>query len=138
MTYLDRMGEGLIGSKKNSLRRSLRLRHFTEGGRPAKWAGRRGRVRGGGGTWRWRRLLGGSETVRRRGLRQLQVARGIKSHPASAGELRDLGSIPGRGRSSGRGRGNPLQYSYLENPLDRGAWRATVRRVAKSDTTDAY
>ena len=42
MTYLDRMGEGLIGSKKNSPRRSLRLRHFTEGGRPARWAGRRG------------------------------------------------------------------------------------------------
>ena len=76
--------------------------------------------------------------MRRQGLRQLQVALGIKSPPASAGQLRDLGFIPGWGRSSGRGRGNPLQYSCLENPMDRGAWRTTVRGVAESDTTDAY
>ena len=76
--------------------------------------------------------------MRRRGLRQLQVALGIKSPPASARELRDLDFIPGWGRSSGRGRGNPLQYSCLENPMDRGAWPATVRGVAQSDTTDAY
>ena len=44
----------------------------------------------------------------------------------------DSGSIPGLGRSSGKGNGNPLQYSCLENPMDRGAWRATVHRVAKS------
>ena len=44
----------------------------------------------------------------------------------------DLGSIPGLGRSPGEGKGNPLQYSCLENPMDRGAWRATVRWVAKA------
>ena len=46
----------------------------------------------------------------------------------------DLGSIPGLGRSSGEGNGNPLQYSYLENPMDRGAWWATVHWIAKSQT----
>ena len=46
----------------------------------------------------------------------------------------DLGSIPGSGRSSGEGNGNPLQYSCLENPMDRGAWWAIVHRVAKSQT----
>ena len=45
---------------------------------------------------------------------------------------RKFGLIPGSGRSSGRGHGNPLQYSCLENPMDRGAWQATVHRVAKS------
>ena len=44
----------------------------------------------------------------------------------------DLGSIPGSGRSPGEGNGNPLQYSSLENPMDRGAWRATVHGVTKS------
>ena len=47
----------------------------------------------------------------------------------------DLGSIPGLGRSPGGGHGNPLQYSYLENPMDRGAWQAAVHRVAPLDTT---
>ena len=46
-----------------------------------------------------------------------------------------LGSIPGSGRSPGEGNGNPLQYSCLENPMDRGAWRATVYGVTESDTT---
>ena len=46
----------------------------------------------------------------------------------------DLGSIPGLGRSPGGGQGNPLQYSCLENPMDRGAWWATVRGVTKSQT----
>jgi len=50
---------------------------------------------------------------------------------ASAG---DLGSIPGSGISPGEGKGNPLQYSYLENPMDRGAWWATVHGVAQSRT----
>ena len=50
--------------------------------------------------------------------------------------VRDLGSIPGSGRSPGEGRGNPLQYSGLENPMDRGAWWATVHGAAKeSDMT---
>ena len=47
----------------------------------------------------------------------------------------DWGSIPGLVRSAGGGHGNPLQYSCLENPMDREAWRATVHRVAASDTT---
>ena len=53
---------------------------------------------------------------------------------ASACDEGDLGSIPGLGRSSGEGNGNPLQYSCLENPMDGGAWRATVHSVAKSQT----
>ena len=51
---------------------------------------------------------------------------------ASAYNVGDLSSIPGLGRSSGEGTGNPLQYSCLENPMDRGAWQATVHGVAKS------
>ena len=53
---------------------------------------------------------------------------------ASACNAEDLGSVPGLGRSSREGNGNPLQYSCLENPLDRGAGRATIHRVAKSRT----
>ena len=49
----------------------------------------------------------------------------------SACSAADLGSIPGSGRSPGEGNGNPLQYSCLENPMDRGAWRATVHGVAR-------
>ena len=52
--------------------------------------------------------------------------------PANAGDVRDTGLIPGLGRSSGGGHGNPLQYSCLKNPMDRGAWLATVHQVAKS------
>ena len=52
----------------------------------------------------------------------------------SAGDIREAVSIPGSGRSPGGGHSNPLQYSYLENPMDRGAWQATVQRVAKSWT----
>ena len=50
----------------------------------------------------------------------------------NAGDSGDVGSIPGLGRSSGEGNGNPLQYSRLENSMDRGAWPATVHRVTKS------
>ena len=55
---------------------------------------------------------------------------------ASACSAGDLDSIPGWGRSPGEGNGNPLQYSGLENPVDRGAWRATVHGVTESDTTE--
>ena len=58
----------------------------------------------------------------------------VKNPPANAGDIRDLGSIPGLGRSLGEGYGNPLQYSCLENPMHRGAWRATVHRVTQSQT----
>ena len=53
---------------------------------------------------------------------------------ASVYNMRDLGLIPGLGRFPGEGNGNPLQYSCLENPMDRGAWQDTVHRVAKSWT----
>ena len=56
----------------------------------------------------------------------------------SACSVEDLGLTPGLGRSSGEGNGNPLQYSCLENPMDRGAWRATVHGVAKSQTQLHY
>ena len=56
----------------------------------------------------------------------------VKNLPASAGDIRDVGWIPGLGRSPGGGHVNPLQYSCLENPMDRGAWQATVPRVTKS------
>ena len=59
----------------------------------------------------------------------------VKNPPASAGDVRDAGSVPGFGRSSGGGHGNPLQYSCLENPMDRGAWQATAHGVAESDMT---
>ena len=58
----------------------------------------------------------------------------IKNLPANAGDIRDLGLIPGWGISPADGNGNPLQYSCLENPMDRGAWLATVHGVAKSQT----
>ena len=62
-----------------------------------------------------------------------QVVLVVKNPPASAGDV-EVGSIPGLGRSPGEGHGNPLQYSFLENPVDRGAWRATVHGFAKSWT----
>ena len=58
----------------------------------------------------------------------------VKYPPASAGDTREEGSIPGLGRSLGGGQGNTLQCSCLENPMDRGAWWATVHRVTKSWT----
>ena len=59
----------------------------------------------------------------------------VKNLPASAGDTRDAGSIFESGRSPGEGNGNPLQYSCLENPMDRAAWRTTVPGVAESETT---
>ena len=66
--------------------------------------------------------------------RASQVALVVKNLPANAGDARDVGSIPDSERSPGVGNGNPLQYSCLENPMDGGAWRATVHGVAKSRT----
>ena len=63
-----------------------------------------------------------------------QVMLVVKNTPANAGGSRDVGSIPGWGRSPGRGHSNPLQYSCLENPVDRGAWWPTVHGVPKSWT----
>ena len=75
------------------------------------------------------RCLHGSFSL---GASQVELA--VKNLPTSAGDIRDVGSISGFGRSPGGGHGNPLQYSCLENDMDRGAWRATVHRVTKSWT----
>ena len=61
-----------------------------------------------------------------------QVVPMVKNLPANARDVRDVGLIPGSGRSPGGGLGSPLQYSCLENLMDRGAWRAAMQRVAKS------
>ena len=66
-----------------------------------------------------------------------QVVIVVKKPPANAGDIGDTGSIPGEGRSPRVGNGNPLQYSYLENPMDRGARCAKTHRVAESDVTEA-
>ena len=58
----------------------------------------------------------------------------VKNPPANTGDTREAALIPGSIRSPGEGNGNPLQYSCLENPMDRGAWRAIVRGVPKSQT----
>ena len=61
----------------------------------------------------------------------------VKHLPTNAGNVGDVDLILGSGKSPGRVNGNPLQYSCLENPVDRGAWQAIVQRVAKSDVTEA-
>ena len=66
--------------------------------------------------------------------RTSQVVLVVKNLSVNAGDVRDVGSVPGSGRSPGGRHGNPLQYSCLGNPMDRGAWRAAVHRVAKSWT----
>ena len=58
----------------------------------------------------------------------------VKNLPANSGDIRDTHSIPGSGKSPRKGNGNPLQYSCLENPRDRGAWQPTAHKVAKSWT----
>ena len=67
-------------------------------------------------------------------VRASQVALVLKNPSANEGDIRDTGLIPGLGRSPGGGQDNPLQYSCLENPMDRGAWLARVHRVAKNET----
>ena len=61
----------------------------------------------------------------------------VKNAPANAGDVRDVGSIPGWGRSPGGGHGNLLQHSCLENTMDKGVWQATDHRVAELDMTEA-
>ena len=63
-----------------------------------------------------------------------QMLQEVKNPPASARDVKDAGSIPGSGRSPEEGNSNPLQYSCLENPMDRAAWWATVHTVAQSQT----
>ena len=90
-------------------------------------------------------MLGKIEGRRRRGRKRMRWLDGItdtmgtnlgklvvKNLPPNAGDIRDVSSIPGWGRSPGGGNGHPLQYSCLVTHMDRGAWRATVLRVAKS------
>ena len=93
-----------------------------------------------GGSFSWRKGLGkpvegvlGSDA----GLQGYQGGLVVKNLPANIGDARDVGSIPGLGRSPGRGHGNPLQYSCLENSMDRGAWWTIVHRVTESDMTEA-
>ena len=67
--------------------------------------------------------------------RASQVVLVVNDPPANARDIRGVGSIPGSGRFPGGGLGNPLQYSCLENPMDRGAWWATVTESQESDIT---
>ena len=66
------------------------------------------------------------------GLTLPQVALVVKNLSAGAGDIRNVGSIPGSGISPGGGHGNSLQYPCQKNPMDRGAWYSTVHRVAES------
>ena len=61
-----------------------------------------------------------------------QIVLRVKNPPANAGDVKDTGSVPGSGRFPRGGHGNPLQYSFLENPMNRGAWSAKVHKVAQS------
>ena len=76
---------------------------------------------------RFKQLLGKGGDAR-----AFQVVLVVKNLPANAGDIRDTGFIPGSGRYPGGGHSNPLQYSCLENPMDRRVWQATVHGVAKS------
>ena len=66
------------------------------------------------------------------GILRNRASQMVKNPPANAGDIRDLGLIPGSGRSPGGGHGNPPQYSCLKNPMDRGAWWVTVHGVTES------
>ena len=66
--------------------------------------------------------------------RASQVVLVVKNLPAKAGDVKHVSWIPGSGRPPGGERGNPLQYSWLENPTDRGGWQAMVHRVSKNQT----
>ena len=98
--------------------------------------------------WKWSRSVV-SDSLRLKGLQPTRLLRpwdfpgkrtGVGCHcclQCAKYCVKDVSSIPGLGRSPGGGRGNPLQYSCLENPMDRGAWQAPVHRVAKSWTQQA-
>ena len=89
----------------------------------------------GGAWWATSPRAAESDTTERLHFhRASQVALVVKNLSANAGEKGEVNLIPGWGRSPGGGHGSPLQYSCLENPMDRGAWWATVRRVTKSRT----
>ena len=68
----------------------------------------------------------------------LLVVQLVKNSPANAGDIRKVALIPGLGRSTGGGHGNPPQYPCLENPMDRGSWQATIHRVPKSQMTEDF
>ena len=72
-------------------------------------------------------------------ISQLKISQFLEifCYNCDAGDSRDMGLIPGSGRSPGGGNGNPLQYSCLENHMDKGSWRAMVHTVAESDMTEA-
>ena len=76
-----------------------------------------------------------NEQIEGKNKRAVMVA-SVKNPPAIAGDAGEAGLIPGLGRSLGEGNSNPLQYSCLENPMDREAWWATVHRVAKDATEE--
>ena len=83
------------------------------------------------------KLLAPGHTALQQAQSSLLFGKGVvKNLPANAGDIRDVGSVPGSGRSPGGGHGNPLQYSYLDKPRGRGAWRAIVHKVAESDSTE--
>ena len=84
-----------------------------------------------GGAW-WAAISGVAKSRTR--LSDLAAAAVVKNLSANAGDIRDAGSIPGSGRSPGRVHGNSLQYSCLENPMDRGGWQTIVHRVTKIQT----
>ena len=82
-------------------------------------------------------LLGEKKAVSRgHNIPETMVALVVENPPASIGGITDSDSIPEWGRSPGGGHGTPLQYSCLENPMDRGAWWATVHRVEESGMTE--
>ena len=67
-------------------------------------------------------------------IKASEVVLVVESMPANAGDIRDMGSVPGSGRFPGGGHGNPLQYSCLENPMDRGAQQVTIHGVTQNRT----